>query len=151
MPKEIKALGWAVGTWSGKCKIAFGGRETEIATTMTVSFDGQFLKSVSKDVSAGYTLSKTTMTGWDEVKAEYVSYTFTNMAPTARIAHGKMDGKALTMVAEPWKAEGMTMVSRETLRSLTATTCSLVMEFKSGDKWVKGMDVVLTKQPDAKG
>src|ERR1043166_7667877 len=74
-PKEVKDLGWMVGTWSGRGKIAFGGHETEITTTMTVSFDGQFLKSVSTDKSAGSTLTKTTMTGWDAAKGQYISYT----------------------------------------------------------------------------
>lgn len=145
-PKEIKDLGWMVGTWSGSGKIAFGGHEVEITSTMTVSFDGQFLKAVSSDKSAGSTLTKTTMTGWEAAKSRYVSYTFTNMAPTARIAHGKMDGGKLEMVSDPWEAEGMTMVDRETMSKISDTKCGLTMEYKSGDKWIKGMDFVLTKQ-----
>ena len=145
-PKEVKDLGWMVGTWSGSGKIAFGGHEVEITSTMTVSFDGQFLKSVSTDKSAGSTLTKTTMTGWEPSKSRYVSYTFTNAAPTARIAHGKMDGGKLEMISDPWEAEGMTMIDRETMSKISDTKCGVMMEYKQGDKWLKGMDFVLTKQ-----
>ena len=68
------------------------------------------------------------------------------MAPTARIEHGKMDGGKLVMVSEPWKAEGMTAVSRETTWKISDTKCGLLMEFKNGDKWLKEMDFVLTKR-----
>ncbi len=145
-PKQVKDLGWMVGTWSGTGKIAFGGHSVGITSTMIVSFDGQFLKSVSTDKSAGYTLIKTTMTGWEPAKSQYVSYTFTNMAPTARIAHGKWDGKRLEMVSDPWEAEGTTSVDRETMSKISDTKYGLMMEYKDGEKWVKGMDFVLTKQ-----
>jgi hypothetical protein len=145
-PKEIKNLGWMVGTWSASGKIAFGGRETAITSTVTSSFDGQFLKLTSVDKSGGYTMTKTEMIGWDAAKSEYVSYTFTNMAPKARIAHGKMDGNKLVMVSEPWQAEGMTSVARETMSKISDTKFGSMLEMKSGAKWVKGMDFVLTKK-----
>src|SRR5438128_2514171 len=113
-PQQVKDLGWMVGTWSGSGKIAFGGHEVEVTSTMTVSFDGQFLKAVSADKSAGSTLTKTTMTGWEPSKNQYISYSFTNAGPMARIAHGKLDGSTLEMVSDPWEAEGFTMVARET-------------------------------------
>jgi hypothetical protein len=144
-PKQIQDLGWAVGTWSGSGKIAFGRHEVEITSSMTVSFDGQFLKEVSVDKSAGSTLTKTTMTGWDALKNQYVSYTFTNMAPTARIAHGTLTGSELQMTSDPWEAEGMTMVERETLSKISDKKCGLTLEYKQGDKWITGMDFVVTK------
>ena len=145
-PKEVKDLGWMVGTWSGSGKMAFGGHETEITTTMTVSFEGQFLRAVSTDKSAQFTTTKTTMTGWDAAKGQYTSYSFTNFAPTARIGHGKLDGSKLEMTSDPWEAEGMTAVVRETMSNISDTKCGLLMEFKNGDKWVKAMDYVLTKK-----
>lgn len=145
-PKEVKDLGWMVGTWSGSGKISFGGHEVEITSTMTVSFDGQFLKEVSSDKSAGSTLTKTTMTGWEAAKSQYISYTFTNAAPTARIAHGKLNGGKLEMVSDPWEAEGFTMVARETMSKISDTKCGMLMEYRNGDKWLKGMDFVLTKK-----
>lgn len=146
MPKEVKDLGWMVGTWSASGKIAFGGQETQIDSTLTASFDGQFLKIVSSDKSSQYTLTKTAMIGWDAAKSEYVSYTFTNMAPKARIAHGKMDGNKLVMITEPWEAEGMTMVARETLSKLPDSKLGSMLEMKNGEKWLTGMDFVLTKK-----
>ena len=145
-PKQIKDLSWMLGTWSGTGKIEFGGHSVNITSSMTVSFDGQFLKAVSSDKSAESTLTKTTMTGWDTKKNEYVSYTFTNMAPTARIAHGTLHAGALQMVSEPWEAEGFTMVERETMSSVSDTKCNLTLEYKGGEKWVKGMDFVFTKR-----
>ena len=145
-PQQVKDLGWMVGTWSGTGKISFGGHEVEITSAMTVEFEGQFLKAVSKDTSEGSTLTKTTMTGWEPGKSQYISYTFTNMAPTARIAHGKLNGSALEMVSDPWEAEGFTMVSRETMSKISDTKIGMKLEYKQGDKWITGMDFVLTKQ-----
>ena len=145
-PKQIKDLSWLVGTWSGSGQISFGGHSVDITSTMTVSFDGQFLKVVSTDQSSGSTLTKTTMTGWEPTTKEYISYTFTNMAPTARIAHGTLNGSALQMVSDPWQAEGFTIVERETMSKLSDTKCKLTLEYKDGEKWVKGMDFVYTKQ-----
>ena len=144
-PKEVTALSWMVGTWSGSGKIAFGGQETAVTVTVTTSFDGQFLKAVSSTKSAGFTMTKTSMTGWDVSNNEYVSYSFTNISPTARIAHGKMDGKKLAMTSDPWEAEGMKAVSRETILKMSDTKYGLLLEMKIGDKWNKGMDIVLTK------
>lgn len=145
-PKQVKDLGWMVGAWSGSGKIAFGGHEVEITSSMTVSFDGQFLKEVSIDKSAGSTLTKTTMTGWEPKKGEYISYTFTNAAPTARIAHGKLNGNTLQMISDPWEAEGFTTIMRESISKISDTQCGLTLEYKQGDKWITGMHFVLTKQ-----
>lgn len=145
-PKEVTELGWMVGTWSGSGKISFGGHEADITSTMTISFDGQFLKVASVDDSGGFKMTKTMMVGWDAKKSEYISYTFTNMGPKARIAHGKMEGGKLVMVSEPWEAGGMTATARETMSKVSDSKYGLTMEFKNGDKWDKGMDFVLTKK-----
>jgi hypothetical protein len=145
-PQQVKDLSWMVGTWSGSGKIAFGGHEVDITSTMTVSFDGQFLRETSIDKSAGSALTKTTMTGWDAAKNQYISYTFTNAAPTARIAHGNLQGATLEMVSDPWEAEGFTMVARESMSKISDTKCGLKMEYKNGDKWMTGMDFILTKK-----
>lgn len=145
-PKQVSDLSWLVGTWAGNGKITFGGREVAIETLMTVSFDGQFLKAVSIDKSAGFKMTKTCMIGWDPLKSEYASYTFTNMAPTARIAHGKLEGDKLVMVSDPWEAEGMTTIARESMSKMPAGKSGFAMEFKKGDKWEKGVDFVLVKK-----
>lgn len=145
-PQQVKDLAWMIGTWSGTGKIAFRGHEVEITSTMTISFEGQFLKSISSDKSAGSTLTKTTMTGWEPKKGEYISYTFTNMAPTARIAHGKLSDNKLEMVSDPWEAEGFTMVARETMSKISETKVGMKLEYKQGDKWITGMDFVLNKK-----
>lgn len=144
--KEIRDLGWMVGTWSGSGKVSFGGRQMEIATTMMVSFDGHFLKTVSEDKSSGFTMTKTTMTGWDARKHQFVSYTFTNISPSARIAYGKMEGDKLTMVSEPWEAEGMTAVMRETIKKATDTQIAYSLETRRGENWSQGMNFILSKK-----
>jgi hypothetical protein len=145
-PKQVTDLGWLVGSWSGSGKITFGATTMELTTKITVSFDGQFLKAVSTDEGGGFTLTKTEMTGWDAAKGEYISYTFTNIAPAARIAHGQNSGGKLMMVSDPWMAEGMTAVFRETMVKISDTKCGLILETKKGDTWDKEMDYVLTKK-----
>lgn len=145
-PKEVSDLAWMVGTWSGSGNISFGGHAVAITSTMTVSFDGQFLKTVSVDESSGSKLTKTSMLGWDAAKGQYISYSFTNIAPVPRIANGKMEGGKLVMVSDPWKAEGMTAVDRETMSKISDTKCGLVIELQEGDQWDKEMDFVLTKK-----
>jgi hypothetical protein len=145
-PKEVAALGWMVGTWNGSGKMAFGANETDVTTDLTVSFDGQFLKIVSTDKSSGFTLTKTAMTGWDASKHQYINYTFTNISPSARIEHGTLDGTKLVMVSDPWEAEGMKLVSRETMSKVSDSKFELIVEAKIGEKWEKEMDFVLTKK-----
>lgn len=137
-----------VGQWVGKSKISFGGRETEIDSSYTVTIDGMFLKSVAADRSNGFTLVKTTMMGWDEAKKEYISYTFTNIGATARIAHGKFEGGQLVMVSEPWSSEGQTAVVRETYSKDPSGRLGVTMEFQKDGGWVKGMNLSLAHKAD---
>lgn len=146
VPKPVADLAWMLGTWSGKGTIAFGGRETAIESTTTIGFDGQFLKLVSADASGGFTMTKTVMVGWDASKSRYDSYSFTNLAPKPRIAHGKMEGNKLVLESEPWEAEGMTAIARETMTRISPDQLGVMMEFKIGEKWAKGMDLVLGKK-----
>lgn len=145
-PKQVSDLAWMVGTWTGSGKISFGGNETEIKTTMTAAFDGMFLKINSTDESTGFKMTKTVMVGWDSANSEYVTYTFTNIAPDARIAHGKPVDGMLQTVSDPWEAEGMKATTRETVSKVSATQCGYKIEFKQGDNFVTGMDFVLTKK-----
>ena len=54
-PKEVKNLGWSVGTWTGNGKIAFGEQKMPISSAMTISY-AMFLKFVSSDKSTGFTM-----------------------------------------------------------------------------------------------
>ncbi len=145
-PKEVKDLSWMVGTWTGSGKISFGGQETEIISTMTVDFDGQFLKLASVDDSHGFKMTKTVMIGWDAKKSQYISHSFTNLSPTARVAHGKIEGAKVVLISDPWEAGGRTAVARETLSKISDSKVGVMMEFKNGEKWDKGMDFVLSKK-----
>ncbi|MBL8088347.1 MAG: hypothetical protein JNM85_09815 [Chthonomonas sp.] len=145
-PKEIKDLGWMIGTWSAETKIKFGAKETKIASSMIVSYDGMFLKAVATDKSDDFTLTKTTMTSWDAAQSQYVSYAFTNIAPTARIARGTMIEGKLVLTSDPWEAEGMKTAIRETMWKVSEKKIGLKMEMQVKDKWVTGMDLVMTKK-----
>ncbi|MBS1705988.1 MAG: DUF1579 family protein [Armatimonadetes bacterium] len=143
--KEIENLSWMVGTWSGSGEISFGGNKVTIKTTMVVSMDGQFLKATATDESSGFKMTKMTMTEWNAAKKQYISYTFTNIGSTARVAHGTFADKSLSMISDPWEAEGMTAVMRETVTKLDTTKCGYSLELKQDNKWAKVMDFVLDR------
>jgi hypothetical protein len=145
-PAPVNGLGWLVGAWTGSGDITFGDHSTAITTTMSVAFDGQFLRLASVDKSNASKLTKTSMIGWEAAKGQFICYTFTNASPAARIEHGKMEGNQLVFVSDPWEAEGMKLVGRETISKVSAGKFRLIEEAKMGGKWQKEMDFVLTKK-----
>jgi hypothetical protein len=141
-PKEISDLKWMVGTWTGSGPFSMMGTSMDLKMTMTCSFEGQFLKSVTVNDFGQIKMDETAYMGWDDEKKEYFSYSFTNMAPTPRIERGKMDGGKFLMVSEPWQGT----VGRATMTKVSDSKVKFLLEFKNEDKWEKGCDMEMTKK-----
>ncbi|MGE0002711.1 MAG: DUF1579 family protein [Fimbriimonadaceae bacterium] len=145
-PKEIEELAWLKGNWAGSSKFSFGGMELEVSTKMSVSMDGQFLKSVSTNDYGMLQATETMLLGYDAAKNSYFAYAFTNMAPTPRKENGKMEGGSLVMVSDPWDIMGQATVSRGTMTKLSDTKLKFKLEFKAGDGWELASEMEMTKQ-----
>jgi hypothetical protein len=144
-PAELKKLDWIVGGWSGQADFNFGGMEMSVKTKMTVSYDGQFLKSVVLNDYGMLQVTETMYLGWDGTKGEYVSWAFTNLSPLPRVERGKLDGDKLVMVSEPWGVMGQDMVSRATIAKTSDTKAMFTLELKAGEGWEKATDMEMTK------
>ncbi len=80
-------------------------------------------------------MTETMMLGYDAKKGEYVSYAFTNFAPTPRMEHGKLTGDTLVMVCDGWEVMGAVSASRATLTKVNNNELKIKLEFKTGDTW----------------
>jgi Protein of unknown function (DUF1579) len=136
-PVEMKKFDWMVGEWTTKSKWTMPGMEPmDVASSFKAEWDGQFLKQVASSEFVGFMkMTETMMLGYDASKGEYVSYAFTNFAPTPRIEHGKLTGDVLVMVCDSWDVMGSVSTSRSTLTKLSNDEAKFKLEFKEGDKW----------------
>ena len=141
-PEEIMNLKWMVGDWSAQGKFDMMGTASDTKVTMTNSFDGQFLKSVSSFDFGTFKMDETQYMGWNAAKSQYSSWAFANMSPEPRIEHGKMTGDTLVMTSEPW--QGTT--GRVTLTKVSDTKMKFTLEFQNGEKWEKATDMEFTKK-----
>lgn len=144
-PAEVKKFDWLVGTWTGEAKFNFGGMELDVRTKMTVSYEGQFLRSVSLNDYGMIQATETMYLGWDAARGEYVSWSFSNMAPLPRIERGKLEGDKLVMVSDPWGIMGQDVVSRGTIAKISDSKASLMLEMKAGDSWEQATEIQMTK------
>ena len=144
-PKEIADLSWMVGTWSGTGKNVYDGKETPFTTSMTVSRYGQTIQAVSTLTPPnGVELILTRMIGWDAVKRQYVSYTFSNMAGLPLISRGTLTNNKLVMLFDKWGTD-TTKVGRETMSKISDTKYGFRTEMRHDKKWEVQMDMVLQK------
>jgi len=141
-PQQVTDLKWMLGTWTGKGKMEMMGTAMDTSITMTTTMEGQFLKSVSVYDMGAVKMEETQYVGWNEEKKEYTSWAFTNLAPTPRIEHGKMENGAMVMTSESWQG----MVGRGTMKKISETKVGFLLEFQNESKWDKAMDIELTKK-----
>lgn len=145
-PKELEALTWLKGTWSGSASMSFGGIDLEVTSKMTVSMDGQFVKVVSTNDYGMIQATETMFVGYDASKAAYISYAFTNMSPMPRRETGKFVGESFETVSDPWEIMGQAMVSKTTLTKVSESKLTFKLELKAGDAWEKATEMTMTKE-----
>lgn len=136
-PTEMKKFDWMVGEWSSTSKWTMEGMAPmDVTSTFKAEWDGQFLKqSATSDFVGFMKMTETMMLGYDANKGEYVSYAFTNFAPTPRMEHGKLTGDTLVMVCDGWEVMGAVTSSRATLTKVSNDELKVKLEFKTGDTW----------------
>lgn len=139
VPAELKAMSFMVGTWKGKVTWSMPGMDpaTEESTIVN-TWSGQFLKSESKMNVGGMEMVETTYIGWDPEKKKYSSHAFTNIAATPRIEWGvAKDANTFVFESEPWDVMGQKTVGRGTMAKVSDTEIKFMLEFKTGDSWMK--------------
>ena len=146
-PAEMKKFDWMVGEWTSTSKWTMTGMEPmDVTSSFKAEWDGQFLKQAATSDFAGFTkMTETMMLGWDAKRGEYVSYAFTNFAPTPRMEHGKLTGETLVMVCDSWDVMGDVTSSRATLTKVNNDQLKIKLEFKEGDKWNVVTDAVYNR------
>ena len=147
-PAEIKKLDWMIGEWTAKSTFTMPEMPPmNVSMTVKCEYDGQFLKqSVVNDFDGMIKMTETFYMGYDPATQKYVSYAFTNFAPTPRIERGNLAGDILSMVSDPWTAGGETHVSRATQTKVNNDTMKLKLEFQVDGKWVTGMDATFARK-----
>jgi hypothetical protein len=143
-PAEMKKFEWMVGEWASKSTWTMTGMPPmEVASTFKAEWDGQFLKQTAVSDFVGFMkMTESMYMGYDAKKGEYVSYAFTNFAPTPRVEHGKLNGDVLVMVCDSWEVMGEVSSSRVTLTKVSNDEVKIKLEFKEGDMWTTVTDGV---------
>ncbi|MCC6402630.1 MAG: hypothetical protein IT207_01320 [Fimbriimonadaceae bacterium] len=145
-PKELEELNWLLGKWKGTGSFSFGGMDLTVTSTMAVTWDGQFLKSVSTNDYGAFQSTETLFLGWDATKSQYFIYAFTNFSPMPRRETGTKQGDSVVMTSDPWDIMGQTMVSRGTMTKVDGSKIKFKLEFKAGDAWELAADMELKKE-----
>ena len=146
-PAELKKLDYLIGSWTGEGDFAVSGLELKVKVETTTSWDGQFIKQVSKMDFGMMVTTETMYIGWDPKKSEYTAYAFTNSAPTPRIERGKLgeDGK-LVMTSDPWEIMGQAVASRATSWKKSDSEAGFILEMKMGEEWTKASEVTMKRK-----
>ena len=147
-PAEMQGFGWMVGEWMDEGTWTMEGMDPmKVATSFKAEWDGQFLKqSAVNDFSGFMKMTETMMLGYDAAKKQYVSYSFTNMAPVPRVERGTMNGQTLTMTSDPWEVMGEAHVSRATMTKVNNDELKMKLEFQVEGKWTTVMDTTYKRK-----
>lgn len=139
VPAELKAMSFYIGTWKGNVTWSMPGMDAATEeTSMVNTWSGQFIKSESKMNVGGMEMVEATYIGWDPEKKKYSSYAFTNISATPRIEWGvAKDANTFVFESEPWDVMGQKTVGRGTMTKVSDTELKFMLEFKSGDSWMK--------------
>ncbi|MBX3111443.1 MAG: DUF1579 family protein [Fimbriimonadaceae bacterium] len=140
-PKEIKDLSWLVGTWTGTSAMDMEGQKADVQVSVTVTMDMKFIKMVSVNDMGFFKLNEVTYLHWDAKAKKYGMSSYTDMADTPRVEEGEYKDGALVTVSKPWDVPGMPepTTSRSTMKKVSDTEITIILEFKQGDKWVQVM------------
>ena len=148
-PEELKKLEWMLGEWTGTMNWTEPGMEGEMSSSMKVEVEGQFYKTTASNKMGEMTMTEVSYMGWDPKDKKFVSWTFTNFAPTPRIERGTFEGDKFVSVSDPWEVMGRTIVGRGTMTKTSDTEATFVLEFKEGDDWMKVADGKMKKKAKA--
>ena len=140
-PKEVKDLSWMVGKWTGTMPMEMQGQKMDVKATVTVTMDLKFIKLVTLNDMGFFKLNEVTYLHWDADAKKYGMTTFTDMADTPRYEDGTLKDGALVTVSKPWAVPGMPgpTTSRSTIKKVSDTEITVILEFKEGDKWTQVM------------
>lgn len=137
-PQQVKDLGWMVGKWTGTMDMDMDGQKTHMTVDVDIAFEFKFLKMTSVMDMQVVKMNEISYVFWDAKASKYAIHTYTDFADTPRIESGDMKDGALVTESLPWVVGGMPepTVGRSTMKKVTDSEISTMLEFKQGDKWV---------------
>lgn len=147
VPAELKAMSFYIGTWKGKVTWSMPGMDAATEeSTLVNTWSGQFIKSESKMNVGGMEMVEASYVGWNSDKKMYVCYAFTNISPMPRIEWGSAkDANTFVFESEPWDVMGSKTIGRATITKVGDNQMRFILEFKTGDTWMKVAEGNYTK------
>lgn len=135
-PKELDVFKWTLGEWKGTVKFSEQLGGTEAKMTFKNYMDGKFLRADSVMEQMGMKFIESSYLGYDSIKKEYKSWTFTNWADMPRIEKVTVEeGKSMVFISEPWFAMGMSVTTRGRMSPVGENGMKFTLESKVGDTW----------------
>jgi hypothetical protein len=138
-PKELKAVEFLLGSWSGTNKMSFGDQTMDSPGTVKsdLFLGGRFVRSLHVYEIAGMKFEGCHMLSYDTEKKKYVAWWFDQVSAQPMEMDGNFEGEnKLVMVSKPTPMPGMgNVVFRSTWVKVSAQEVRFTLEQKDGDKW----------------
>jgi hypothetical protein len=122
-----------VGDWKAEpTEFRIGEMTMMVTSSMTISWEGQFLKTKGINDFGGLVMTELMLLGYDAKSEKYRSSAYTNLSPDPRIEEGALKGDVLVMTSKPWAIMGDDSISRATLTKKSDDEVHFKLEFKMG-------------------
>ncbi|MBI5706040.1 MAG: DUF1579 family protein [Armatimonadetes bacterium] len=150
-PKELAALNYMLGSFTGKMDFYMGGpnptkSKGSVRTAKTMG--GMWVEGHHTYDMGGMKMDGRQLLSYDPAKKQYVGYWFDQAAPGAMELSGNIAGGKLVLISKPTPVPGMQgdQVFRATYSKKGAKSYDFRLEMKSGDKWDPMIVGVYTKK-----
>ncbi len=151
-PKELKAIAFTKGDWTGDLKMYEpGSTKTSPMKAKIDSADamnGMYIESRFDADMGGIPMKGLQLTTYDPAKKQYVAYWFDSMAPGVLELRGTLKGGVLVLVSKAVPMPGMPgrHAFRATNTPRGANQMLYRLEMNSGKGWSKLFDGMMIRQ-----
>jgi len=148
-PKEMKAVEFFLGNWTGTNKMTFGEQTMESPGSVKCDLflGGRFVRSMHVYDMAGMKFEGCHLLSYDTEKKKYVAWWFDQVSSQPMEMEGNFEGDGkLVMISKPTPMPGIgTAVFRSTWVKVSAQEVRFTLEQKDGEKWTPMIESVYKK------
>jgi hypothetical protein len=148
--KEIKAVEFLVGRWTGKETFTgFGSKPQTVSATIvcTKELDGRFLHGMHSSKLGGENMAGLHMLTYDSAKKSYQAWWFDGASSEAMELSGALSGNTLTMTSKPINVPGMEgVIFRATWTKKGAKALNFNLKMQQQGQWMTVIDGNYTRR-----
>jgi hypothetical protein len=138
-PKEMKAVEFLAGNWSGTETYLFGGQKSEGKSQITsaTALGGHFIRGQHKMSVEGMDMEGMHILGYSPEAKKYRAWWFDSMSNDVLEMEGDLKGNVLTMTSKPTPMPGLPkpVRMRATWTNKSAKELDFRLEIENEGKW----------------